>query len=79
MTEEHYEWKSETLGQAGGTIKNFENFTFMRVYDAGHMVPTDQPEYAYDMITEFMATKKISACKDKDGCSIPQKQDIALI
>jgi len=53
----------------GGTVKNFENFTFMRVFDAGHMVPTDQPQYAYDMIYEFMRTKKITACKDKADCS----------
>lgn len=25
------------------------------------MVPTDQPEIAYDMITEFINTKKITA------------------
>jgi carboxypeptidase C (cathepsin A) len=41
-------------------VKNFENFTFMRVRDAGHMVPMDQPEAAYDMIMEFVKTKKIT-------------------
>lgn len=76
MAKGHSEWKSETLAEAGGSIKNFENFTFMRVYDAGHMVPTDQPQYAYDMITEFMATKKITACEHKDGCSFSKSQEI---
>ena len=32
----------------------------MRVFGAGHMVPTDQPEIAYDMIMEFINTKKIT-------------------
>ena len=55
------EWRSETLeGKPAGLVKNFENFTFLRVFDAGHMVPTDQPEVALDMINEFLLTKKIS-------------------
>lgn len=54
-------WQSTTLDVEGGTVKNFENFTFMRVYQAGHMVPTDQPEIAYDMIMEFIRTKKITS------------------
>jgi len=30
------------------------NFSFIRVYDAGHMVPMDKPEYSLKMINEFM-------------------------
>eukprot|EP00826_Nyctotherus_ovalis_P045783 TRINITY_DN509_c0_g1_i2.p2 TRINITY_DN509_c0_g1~~TRINITY_DN509_c0_g1_i2.p2 ORF type:complete len:422 (+),score=130.88 TRINITY_DN509_c0_g1_i2:103-1368(+) len=30
------------------------NFSFIRVYDAGHMVPMDKPEYSLEMINEFM-------------------------
>jgi len=26
----------------------------LQVYDAGHMVPTDQPEHALTMITQFL-------------------------
>ena len=61
IDEKLHEWESPTLFTAGGSVRNFENFTFMRVYQAGHMVPTDQPEIAYDMITEFINTKKITA------------------
>ena len=43
----------------GGYVKQAENFTFMKVSGAGHMVPTDQPEIAYDMITEFMSKGRI--------------------
>ena len=59
-------WISETLHGAGGEVQNFENFTFMRVYEAGHMVPTDQPEIAYDMITDFIANKKLEGVLLKD-------------
>ena len=38
----------------GGRFRNYKNFTFMRVYDAGHMVPMDQPANALKMINEFM-------------------------
>jgi len=28
--------------------------TFLQVYDAGHMVPSDQPEHSLTMITQFL-------------------------
>ena len=31
--------------------------TFLQVYDAGHMVPTDQPEVALDLINQFLFEK----------------------
>jgi len=38
------EWQSPLMSNApAGAVKNFENFTFMRVFNAGHMVPMDQP------------------------------------
>lgn len=48
-----------TEGKAGGESKSFGPLTFLRVYDAGHMVPMDQPRAALDMITEFIRTKTI--------------------
>lgn len=36
-----------------GEYKNVNNLTFLRVYDAGHMVPMDQPEISLKMLTEF--------------------------
>lgn len=41
----------------GGEIKNFENFTFFRIYDAGHMVPMDQPEVGLRMINKFIGAE----------------------
>ncbi len=33
------EWKES--GKAYGTYKTIDNFTFLRVFEAGHMVPMD--------------------------------------
>jgi len=39
---------------AYGSCKEFQNFKFIKVADAGHMVPMDQPEKALDMLHEFL-------------------------
>jgi carboxypeptidase C (cathepsin A) len=41
-------------GKAAGQLKKVGNFKFLRVYDAGHMVPMDQPEVALSMLQSFM-------------------------
>jgi cathepsin A (carboxypeptidase C) len=40
-------------GKVAGEFKNVNNLTFLRVYDAGHMVPMDQPEVSLNMLFEF--------------------------
>ena len=39
-----------------GEYKNIDNFTFLRVYDAGHMVPMDQPQVSLEMLNQFTGT-----------------------
>jgi cathepsin A (carboxypeptidase C) len=39
---------------ASGEFKNVGNLTFLRVYEAGHMVPMDQPEIALEMLNQFL-------------------------
>jgi len=44
-------------GKAAGTIrqaKGISNFTFVRVYEAGHMVPMDQPPAALQLVEQFI-------------------------
>lgn len=41
-------------GKEAGQVKNFEKFTFLRIFDAGHMVPYDQPENALDMVNRWI-------------------------
>mmetsp|Transcript_30500 Transcript_30500/g.51574 ORF Transcript_30500/g.51574 Transcript_30500/m.51574 type:complete len:443 (+) Transcript_30500:56-1384(+) len=49
------EWKVE--GKAAGELKTSNGFSFLRVYDAGHMVPRDQPAHALAMINAFISSK----------------------
>ena len=49
------EWKVD--GKAAGTIrqaKGMSNFTFVRVYDGGHMVPMDKPPAALQLVNQFI-------------------------
>ena len=41
--------------EAAGEMRQFGNLHFLRVYDAGHMVPMDQPAHALAMITRLIA------------------------
>jgi len=40
-------------GKQTGTIQSSNGFSFLRVYDAGHMVPRDQPAAALAMLNAF--------------------------
>ncbi|TMW66300.1 hypothetical protein Poli38472_004065 [Pythium oligandrum] len=41
-----------------GTVKSFNNqLTFLRVFNAGHMVPYDQPAVALEILTKFLANQ----------------------
>ncbi|KAJ2628152.1 hypothetical protein IW137_005474, partial [Coemansia sp. RSA 1287] len=44
-------------GKAAGEARTFKNFSFLRVFGAGHMVPYDQPENSLDMINRWIANK----------------------
>ena len=41
-------------GKAAGQMRQVGNLHFLRVYDAGHMVPMDQPENALSMLTMML-------------------------
>ena len=38
-----------------GMLRTANNFSFLRVYDAGHMVPRDQPAVALAMLNAFIS------------------------
>ncbi|BFZ56223.1 carboxypeptidase C [Savitreella phatthalungensis] len=42
-------------GTTVGETKNSGNLTFLRVYEAGHMVPYDQPESALEMLNRWIS------------------------
>merc|ERR1712211_46983 len=41
-------------GRVAGRMRSAEGFHFMQVYDAGHLMPMDQPEVALDMVNKFI-------------------------
>ncbi|KAJ2862817.1 hypothetical protein GGI22_002099 [Coemansia erecta] len=44
-------------GKAAGEARTYKNFSFVRVFGAGHMVPYDQPENSLDMINRWINNK----------------------
>ena len=46
-------WTSPSTGAAAGQVKSYGPFSFVKIYEAGHMVPMDQPENGLKMITSF--------------------------
>lgn len=42
-------------GEHAGTVTNYNNFTFLRIFDAGHMVPYDQPNNSLQMINRWIS------------------------
>ncbi|CCH42744.1 putative secreted protein [Wickerhamomyces ciferrii] len=41
-------------GTESGQVKSYGNFTFLRIYDAGHMVPYNQPEVSLDFVNNWL-------------------------
>jgi len=48
-----------------GEYKTYQNFTFYKVFNAGHMVPMDQPATALDMLYRFINTGNLSDVEDR--------------
>ncbi|KAL2213591.1 hypothetical protein CC79DRAFT_1316379 [Sarocladium strictum] len=46
--------KLESESDPYGKVKSSGNFTFMRIYQAGHMVPYDQPEASSDFLNRWI-------------------------
>mmetsp|Transcript_30637 Transcript_30637/g.35434 ORF Transcript_30637/g.35434 Transcript_30637/m.35434 type:complete len:423 (-) Transcript_30637:214-1482(-) len=55
----NYTVYQDAEGNKIGEYKKVDNFIFMRVYDAGHMVPMDQPKNAQTMIHDHFDEKSI--------------------
>ena len=50
-----HEWRSkEGEETVAGLARTAGGLTFLQVYEAGHMVPSDKPEIALDMIRNFV-------------------------
>ena len=52
---DRYAWvaETETPGQVSGYMKEYKNLKFLKIMNAGHMVPMDVPNVAADMMKLF--------------------------
>merc|ERR1712093_301777 len=58
-------------GTLAGTWKTARNMTFVKVLDAGHMVPIHQPYAAHDLLLRFMGVEPLLAAGA--GSTIPSR------
>jgi hypothetical protein len=50
----------------GGQVRQYGNLSFSRIYDAGHTVPSYQPETAFTVFTRIIEGNDIGTGKDID-------------
>lgn len=50
-----HSWGTNSTGQPGGLARTYGGLTFMQVYEAGHLVPMDQPKFAQEMFNNFVS------------------------
>ncbi|KAG2226576.1 hypothetical protein INT45_005062, partial [Circinella minor] len=53
-------WFNKITLQKAGEVRSHDNLTFLRVFDAGHMVPYDQPENALDFFTRWLQNEPLA-------------------
>ena len=41
-------------GETAGRLRTYQNFQFLQVYNAGHMVPMDKPQAASEMLNSWL-------------------------
>jgi carboxypeptidase C (cathepsin A) len=53
----------------GGSVKQFANLSFVRIYDAGHQVPAYQPETAFTIFTRVILGTSVATGENIDSTS----------
>ena len=47
-------WTDKSGNKKFGECRTYKNLSFVRVFNAGHMVPYDQPEASYEMLSKWL-------------------------
>lgn len=50
----------------GGVVRQYGNLSFSRIYDAGHSIPSYQPETAFEVFARIMSGTSVSTGKQID-------------
>ncbi|CAO3678228.1 unnamed protein product [Rhizopus stolonifer] len=56
-------WYSDLSRTMAGNVRSFENLSFLKVFDAGHMyfqVPLDQPENSLDFFNKWLNSRSLA-------------------
>ncbi|KAI8139515.1 Alpha/Beta hydrolase protein [Fennellomyces sp. T-0311] len=53
-------WYSIATGKFAGQFRTHKNFMFLKVHDAGHWVPYDQPAHALEFFTAWIENRTLS-------------------
>ncbi|CAI4050432.1 hypothetical protein SUVZ_13G4280 [Saccharomyces uvarum] len=47
-------WTASITDEVAGEVKSYKHFTYLRVFNGGHMVPFDVPENSLSMVNEWI-------------------------
>ena len=72
-------WKTtKNRNEPAGYVKTYRNLSFLKVKDAGHMVPMDQPENAFDMMQTFINDSGQGFTKQDEVQNINQAKPVSV-
>ncbi|KAJ2998256.1 hypothetical protein HDV02_004676 [Globomyces sp. JEL0801] len=50
-------WNSKLTGKLAGEYRTYQNLTFLKVFEAGHAVPFNQPEHSLEFFNDWINSK----------------------
>ena len=73
-----YIWRSNNAKEPTGYMREYANLSYLKLREAGHMVPMDQPEVALSMIRLFLQKQSFatvsqaldSSSREGDACPV---------
>jgi len=76
ITSERFVWRAGDLvnnGQPAGYMKQHKNLLFLKILNAGHMVPMDQPQISLRMISTFIYNESFDDSKQQLPLSLTNR------
>lgn len=72
-------WKTtKNRNEPAGYVKTYRNLSFLKIKDAGHMVPMDQPENAFDMMQTFINDSGQGFTKQDEVQNLNQAKPVSV-